>query len=170
MEILFTTKLPLDGFSSLSAHKLIMPSVPRFSRAELERLITQCDVLVSTFDYPIEKTLIEKAQRLKLITNFGVGFNNVDIETAAQHQIIVTNTPDPVIEPTAEQTMTLMLAVAHRTAELDRKMRQTNDIEIGVMNNLGISIHGKTLGIIGLGNWTSCGKTRISLRYAHYLS
>ena len=61
MEILFTTQLPLHGFSSLSAHKLIMPSTPRFSRAELERLITQCDVLVSTFDYPIDKALIEKA-------------------------------------------------------------------------------------------------------------
>lgn len=151
MEILFTTQLPLHGFSSLSAHKLIMPSTPRFSRAELERLITQCDVLVSTFDYPIDKALIDKAQRLKLIANFGVGFNNVDIETASQKGIVVTNTPDPVIEPTAEQTMALMLAIAHRTAELDRKMRQTSDIKIGVMNNLGISIYGKTLGIIGLG-------------------
>jgi lactate dehydrogenase-like 2-hydroxyacid dehydrogenase len=47
--------------------------------------------------------------------------------------------------------MTLMLAIAHRTAELDRKIRQTDEIKIGVMNNLGISIYGKTLGIIGLG-------------------
>ena len=151
MEILFTTQLPLNGFSSLSAHKLIMPSTPRFSRAELERLITQCDVLVSTFDYTIDKALIDKAQKLKLIANFGVGFNNVDIDTASERHIVVTNTPDPVIEPTAEQTLNLMLAIAHRTAELDRKMRQTSDIKIGVMNNLGISIYGKTLGIVGLG-------------------
>ncbi|MDO4191567.1 MAG: NAD(P)-dependent oxidoreductase, partial [Bacteroidales bacterium] len=53
--------------------------------------------------------------------------------------------------PTAEQTFTLMMAIAHRTAELDRKMRLTNEIRIGVMNNLGISLYGKTLGIIGMG-------------------
>lgn len=151
MEILFTTQLPLSGFSTLHAHHLIMPETAKFSRAELERLIVKCDVLVSTYDYPIDKIVIEKATQLKMIANFGVGFNNIDLESASAHHIIVTNTPDPVIEPTAEQAFTLMLAIAHRTAELDRKMRQTDEIKIGVMNNLGISIYGKTLGIIGMG-------------------
>lgn len=151
MEIVFTTQLPLNGFSTLHAHHLVMSETAKFARAELERLLVNADVLVSTFDYTIDKALIEKAPQLKMIANFGVGFNNIDVESASERQIIVTNTPDPVVEPTAEQTFTLMLAIAHRTAELDRKMRQTDDVKIGVMNNLGISVDGKTLGIIGMG-------------------
>ncbi len=151
MKLVFTTKLPREGFAGLKNHELIFPDESTFSHAELLQKMPDCDVLIPTFDYPIDEKIIATSDKLKLIANFGVGFNNIDLETAKKRGIIVTNTPAPVIDPTAEQTFTLMLAVAHRTAELDRKMRQTNDIKIGVMNNLGISIYGKTLGIIGMG-------------------
>ncbi len=153
MLILFTTKLPLQGLSRISQHNIIMPESQKFSIDELLTHIPNCDILVPTFDYPISKEIINAAPKLKYIANFGVGYNNIDLKAAAERNIIITNTPDPVIEPTAEHTFSLMLGISHRVAELDRKMRLNDgSITFGVMNNLGVAIYGKTLGIIGMGN------------------
>jgi lactate dehydrogenase-like 2-hydroxyacid dehydrogenase len=95
--------------------------------------------------------MIMSAPHLKLVTNFGVGFNNIDLEACRERGIRVTNTPQPVIEPTAELAFALMHAVARRTAEFDRKLRQGTAEPFGVMNNLSHSLYGKTLGIIGMG-------------------
>ena len=138
MKIAFTTPLPLEGFERLKAHELFVP----FSEAE---------VLISTFDYPVTAALIASMPSLRLVANFGVGYNNIDLEACKQRGIRVTNTPQPVIEPTAELAFSLMHAVARRTAELDRKVRLDAAEPFGVMNNLGRSLYGKTLGIIGLG-------------------
>ena len=151
--VLVTTRLPREGFTRLTDYNVIFPETPKFIPNELLALLPEADILISTFDYPITKEMIAAAPRLGLIANFGVGYNNVDINAATERNIIVTNTPLPVIEPTAEHAFTLMLAISHRTAELDRRMREKDsNIEFGVMNNLGIAIYGKTLGIIGMGN------------------
>jgi lactate dehydrogenase-like 2-hydroxyacid dehydrogenase len=85
------------------------------------------------------------------VANFGVGFNNINLDACRERGIRVTNTPQPVIEPTAELAFALMHAVARRTAEFDRKLRQGTAEPFGVMNNLSHSLYGKTLGIIGMG-------------------
>lgn len=152
MKILFTTHLPEGGFCHLQDHQVIMPDNPYFSGKELAEKIQDADILVSTFDYPIHKELLERGTELKLVANFGVGFNNIDIAYCCQHQILVTNTPLPVIEPTAEHCFSLIHTIAHRTAELDRKLREKDpSIAFGVMNNLGVSLYNKQLGIIGMG-------------------
>lgn len=154
MNILFTTRLPQEGFTSLSETdcKLIIPSAPYFTEEELCRLIQDADILVSTYDYQVHESLLRYARHLRLIANFGVGFNNIDIAYASSRHILVTNTPDPVIEPTAEHAFALMHTLAHRTAELDRKLRLPDSpVRFGVMNNLGVSLYGKQLGIIGMG-------------------
>lgn len=151
MNILFTTKLPLIGFENFGNDHIILPEKAIFSEKQLLQRLTDCDVLVPTFDYPIPKFFFDNAPRLKLIANAGVGFNNIDLEEANRRKIPVTNTPLPVIEPTAEHAMALMLAVARRIPELDRKIRFHEEITFGVMNNLGKGLNGKTLGIIGMG-------------------
>lgn len=152
MKILFTTHLPKDGFCHLQDHQVVMPDSPYFSEGELAEKIQDADILVSTFDYPIHKELLERGIQLKLVANFGVGFNNIDIAYCSKHQILVTNTPLPVIEPTAEHCFALIHAIAHRTAELDRKLREKDSpIAFGVMDNLGASLYNKQLGIIGMG-------------------
>ncbi|HCS88031.1 MAG TPA: dihydrofolate reductase [Bacteroidales bacterium] len=154
MNILFTTRLPQEGFTSLDEihYDLIMPSAPCFTEEELCRLLPDADILVATYDYPVKASMLQCAERLRLIANFGVGYNNIDVVWAASHHILVTNTPDPVIEPTAEHAFALMHTLAHRTAELDRKLRMHDSpVRFGVMNNLGVSLYGKQLGIIGMG-------------------
>ena len=138
MRIAFTTILPKEGFTRLSKHQLYAP-------------LTEADVLVSTFDQPVTRQMIASAPNLKLVTNFGVGFNNIDLEACRECGIRVTNTPQPVIEPTAELAFALMHDVARRTAEFDRKLRQGQAEPFGVMSNLSHSLYGKTLGIIGMG-------------------
>ena len=138
MKIAFTTSLPAEGFARLEQHTLYAP-------------LSEAEVLVSTFDKPVTREMIMSAPNLKLITNFGVGFNNIDLEACRERGIRVTNTPQPVIEPTAELAFALMHDVARRTAEFDRKLRQGKAEAFGVMNNLSHSLYGKTLGIIGMG-------------------
>ena len=138
MKIAFTTSLPAEGFAQLEQHTLYTP-------------LEEADVLVSTFDKPVTREMIMSAPHLQLVTNFGVGFNNIDLEACRERGIRVTNTPQPVIEPTAELAFALMHDVARRTAEFDRKLRQGHAEPFGVMNNLSHSLYGKTLGIIGMG-------------------
>ena len=138
MRIAFTTSLPAEGFTRLEQHMLYAP-------------LEEAEVLVSTFDKPVTREMIMSAPHLQLVTNFGVGFNNIDLEACRERGIRVTNTPQPVIEPTAELAFALMHDVARRTAEFDRKLRQGTAEAFGVMNNLSHSLYGKTLGIIGMG-------------------
>ena len=138
MKIAFTTILPDEGFTRLSGHELYAP-------------LTEAQVLVSTFDKPVTREMIDNAPNLQLVTNFGVGFNNIDLDACRERGICVTNTPQPVIEPTAELAFALMHDVARRTAEFDRKLRLGQAEPFGVMNNLSHSLYGKTLGIIGMG-------------------
>ena len=138
MRIAFTTALPHEGFARLSEHVLYAP-------------LAEAEVLISTFDQPVTREMIMSAPHLQLVANFGVGFNNIDLDACRERGIRVTNTPQPVIEPTAELAFALMHDVARRTAEFDRKLRAGKAEPFGVMNNLSHSLYGKTLGIIGMG-------------------
>lgn len=137
MQIAFTTELPLEGFTRLAGHRLYAP----FEEAE---------VLVSTFDVKVPREMIEAMPKLRLIANFGAGYNNINLDACKECSIRVTNTPQPVIEPTAELAFALMIDVARRVSEFDRMVRQ-GKAQFGVMRNLSHSLYGKTLGILGMG-------------------
>lgn len=137
MKIAFTTELPREGFRRLADHELYAPT-------------EEAEVLVSTFDYPVPRKMIEAMPHLQLIANFGAGFNNIDLDTCRERGIRVTNTPQPVIEPTAELAFALMIDIARRVSEFDRLVR-TGQAQFGVMRNLSHSLYGKTLGILGMG-------------------
>lgn len=138
MKIAFTTPPPSEGFSRLSEHVLGVP-------------YEEAEVLISTFDYQVSASMIEQMPRLRLIANFGVGFNNINLSACRARGIRVTNTPLPVIEPTAELAFALMMTIARRVAEFDRRLRMGTAEPFGVMNNLSHGLYGKTLGIIGMG-------------------
>lgn len=138
MRIAFTTDLPQEGFKRLAGHEL-------YAKTE------EAEVLVSTFDYKVSRAMIESMPQLRLIANFGAGYNNIDLDACRERGIRVTNTPQPVIEPTAELAFALMIDVARRVSEFDRAIRNGSGQPMAVMNNLSHSLYGKTLGIIGMG-------------------
>ena len=149
MSIAFTTELPAEGFKRLK--NAALPSYDgRIFLVEHDEGWQTAEVLVCTFDYRVPRQMIEAMPNLRLIANFGAGYNNIDLEACKTRNIRVTYTPQPVIEPTAELALALMMDIARRVSEFDRMMGKP-DIRFGVMNNLSHSLYGKTLGIIGMG-------------------
>lgn len=113
---------------------------------------SQFDALCPTAADPIDAELIEKVSgRVKIIANFGVGYNNIDIEAAREAGIVVTNTPGVVTEATADLVMTLLLMAARRAGEGDRLCRSGNWTGWQPTQMLGTDVAGKTLGLVGFG-------------------
>jgi lactate dehydrogenase-like 2-hydroxyacid dehydrogenase len=105
------------------------------------------------FNFPVNKELVDAAPNLKMVANYAAGYNNIDVAYCVEKGITVANTPHPVIAPTANIALGLMLDVARRISECDRKLRKEgSNMKVTVLDNLGIGITGKTLGIIGMGN------------------
>lgn len=125
-----------------------------FTKEELLSYLGSFDALASVFDIPIDEELIDAGgSRLKIISNYAVGYNNIDLEAAKSKGIAVTNTPKSVVVPTAELTFALLLDVSRRVSELDRLLRtQKNENRITRLDRMGVDLSGKTLGIIGFGN------------------
>ncbi len=150
--ILIQYAIPKEGLELLSqSYHLIYPEKDYFSEDELIELIPNCEALLSIFNQPVSKKVIEAGQKLEIISNYGVGYNNIDVAAATAKGIAVCNTPEAVCEPTAELCLSLMLSLSRRVAECNHRLRTEDDFKWGVMRNLGQTLRGKTLGIIGMG-------------------
>ncbi|MEO0617822.1 MAG: D-glycerate dehydrogenase [Pseudomonadota bacterium] len=124
------------------------------SQAELVDAVKRADVLVPTVTDRIDRSVLAQAgPNLKLISNFGTGVDNIDLDTAGNRNIIVTNTPGVLTEDTADMTMALILAVPRRLAEGTAVLKEDKDKWTGWSPTwmLGHRIFGKRLGIIGMG-------------------
>jgi glyoxylate reductase len=124
------------------------------TRAELTEAVRFAHVLVPTVTDRIDRALIAQAgPQLKLIANFGNGVDNIDLDTARERAIIVTNTPGVLTEDTADMTMALILAVPRRLAEGAALLKDPRTTWSGWSPTwmLGHRIFGKRLGIIGMG-------------------
>jgi glyoxylate reductase len=88
---------------------------------------------------------------LRIVANFGVGYDSVDVPEATRRGIVVSNTPDVLTEATAELTIALMLALLRRVVEGDRLVRRRDEWALAPTFMLGEDLAGKTLGIVGLG-------------------
>ena len=95
--------------------------------------------------------MLASNHNLRIVANFAVGYNNVDVEAARELGIIVTNTPGVLTEATADLTIALILAITRRIIEGDREVRTTGRCEWEPLKLLGASLQGKRLGIIGMG-------------------
>ena len=152
-KILVTFDMFREGFTELeSKYEVVFPDGRDFTYDEVSEMIPDYDVLCSMFDFPVDKALIDQATNLQLVANYAVGYNNIDVAYALSKGLTVANTPDPVTAPTANLALGLMLDTARRITECDRKLRTMGkNMKVGVLENLGVSITGQTLGIIGLG-------------------
>jgi glyoxylate reductase len=123
------------------------------TREELIRAVQSATVLVPTVTDRIDRAVLSQCgPKLKLIANFGTGVDNIDLETARNCGIIVTNTPGVLTEDTADMTMALILAVSRRLAEGTKFLKDGNEWHGWSPTwMLGHRIHGKKLGIIGMG-------------------
>lgn len=124
----------------------------RMSREDLAAAMRRADVLVPTITDQIDATLLAQAgERLKLIANYGAGVDNIDVSTARQRGILVSNTPGVLTEDTADMTMALMLAVIRRLPEGMAVMQAGNWGGWSPTALLGGRLGAKRLGILGMG-------------------
>ncbi len=122
------------------------------TQAQLVEAVKQADVLVPTVTDRIDgKVLSQAAPRLRLIASFGTGVDHIDLDSARQRGITVTNTPGVLTEDTADMTMALILAVARRVGEGERLVRAGKWTGWAPTAMLGARIWGKRLGIVGMG-------------------
>ena len=122
------------------------------SSADLAEAMKTADVLVPTVTDKLDAKLLAQAgENLRLIANYGAGVDHIDLASARQRGITVTNTPDVLTEDTADMTMALLLAVPRRLAEGERTLRTGDWSGWSPTWMLGHRIYGKRLGIIGMG-------------------
>jgi len=120
--------------------------------SELVEAVKVADVLVPTVTDRIDAKILSQAgEQLRLIANYGAGVDHIDLATARQRSITVTNTPDVLTEDTADMTMALLLAVPRRLTEGERGLRNGDWPGWSPTWMLGHRIYGKRLGIIGMG-------------------
>jgi len=141
-----------EGFTSIEGKfDIIYPENKMFTREEVIERIADIDVFVPNFSFQTDAGIIDAAKQLKLIANFGVGYNNIDTEYAAQKGIAVTNTPQSVLEPTAELCFALMMATARKIGYYNHKLHSGVRLDWGIYGDLGMPLYGQTLGIYGMG-------------------
>lgn len=123
-----------------------------FSAAELQQALQGADALLPTVtDRFTAQVLDVQPLRAKILANFGVGFNHIDITAAKTCGLVVTNTPDVLTDDTADDAVMLMLMVARRAGEGERFVRAGNWTGWRPTQLLGTKVSGKTLGLIGIG-------------------
>ena len=119
---------------------------------ELKGAMKTADALLSTVTDPITAEILGVAGKtVKIVGNFGVGYNNIDINAAKENNVVVTNTPGVLTDCTADIAMLLLLTSARRGSEGDRLVRQQQWTGWSPTQLLGTKVTGKTLGLIGFG-------------------
>lgn len=124
----------------------------QFDGGELRRALERADAVLCTLtDRLTREVLLEGPSRARLLANFGVGFNHIDVAAAREAGLAVTNTPGVLTEDTADLTILLMLAIARRASEGERELRAGEWTGWRPTHLLGRRFYGASLGIVGLG-------------------
>ncbi len=153
-KVFVTRKIPESGIKFLEekGHKVKVYSKDKvITRAELEKGVQWCDALLPLLTDPIDATLMDMNKNLKVIANYAVGFNNIDIKAATERKIPVANTPDVLTDAVADHACTLMMSIARRIVESDKFMRAGKYKGWEPFLLLGSDVKGRTLGIVGAG-------------------
>ena len=149
--ILITHGIPTAGLEALSGHEIIIPApLTAYSMDELMALIPKVDAVIAGGKLPGD--VIRAGKNIKIIANYGAGYDGVDVAAAAQCGVPVTNIPKTVTDATAELAIGLMLAVSRRIGEMNLRLRHEDSASLfGMGRYMGSTLRGRTLGIIGCG-------------------
>ncbi|RPI60864.1 MAG: D-glycerate dehydrogenase [Ignavibacteriales bacterium] len=154
MKIFVTREIPEAGIRLLknkgfevSVYKKDQP-IPK---NELKKAIKNCDGLISMLSDKIDKEIVDSMKNCKVIANYAVGFNNIDIDYAKSKGIIATNTPDVLTDSTADLTIALVLACARKISESEKLVRDKKFVGWKPKLFLGMELRKKYFGILGAG-------------------
>jgi len=152
-KVFVTRKIPEVGLNILKKEckVKINPHDRVLTKEELIEEVKRIDGLLCLLTDIIDEKIININPHLKIISNYAVGYNNIDIEAATKRGIMVTNTPGVLTETTADLAWALLMSIARRIVEADKFIREGKFTGWSPMLLLGSDIHHSTLGIIGFG-------------------
>jgi glyoxylate reductase len=152
-KIFVTRKIPEAGVEKLK--KVFDVEISRFDRNltkdEIIEMTAGAQGMVSMASDTIDRELIDRLSSVRIIANYAVGFDNIDVKYAGEKGIVVTNTPGVLTQATADIAMSLILCIARRIVEGDRLMRRGEFKGFYPTFFLGVELENKVLGIYGLG-------------------
>jgi len=155
MKVTVTRPLPAEGLIPLQAiHQVHICSFDPESSVTEEQLIEvtrESDAVITLLSDPVTDRVLTACKNLKIVAQYAVGYDNIDVEAARRRGIFVTHTPGVLTETTADFTFALLLAGARRVTEADRYVREGYFKRWETQLLLGTDLSGKTLGIVGMG-------------------
>lgn len=151
--VVLTADFPTVATEILAPHFDVVAHPTEHGRSEDDviTLLGDADAAIVLLQDPITRRVLEANPNLRCVSNFAVGYNNIDVEAARELGVTVTNTPGVLTEATADLTMALILAVTRRIVEGDQEIRTLGRCEWEPLKLLGASLQGKVLGILGMG-------------------
>lgn len=154
MKVFITREIPLAAEELLKKHGMKVSLFRKdrpISEEELIKSAKNVDAVISLLTDKFDKRIIDQLKSCKIIANYAVGFNNIDVDYAKEKGIVVTNTPDILTDATADIALSLMLACARRIPEGEMLMRKGEFVGWKPKMLLGVELRGKTVGIVGAG-------------------
>ncbi|WP_052650577.1 2-hydroxyacid dehydrogenase [Planococcus massiliensis] len=152
--IYITQKLPDEAVAELQqSYEVRMWHDDQTSapKEEIVKQVKEAHALWAMLSNQIDNEVFEAAPKLKIVANLAVGYNNIDLDAARKHGVMVTNTPEVLTEATADLTFALLLATARRIIEAEKSVRSGDWKSWSPMGMAGQQVGGATLGIIGMG-------------------
>lgn len=155
-KVAVTIKIPDAGLRLLEKKQNIKLTVNKrpqgLKREKILKFVKGADAVITDLDDNIDKRFFNAAgKNLRVVANYAVGFNNIDVEEATKRSVLVTNTPRVLTDSVADFTLGLMLAVGRRIVEADSYIRAGRFIHWGPELLLGKDLYKKILGIVGMG-------------------
>ena len=151
--ILITRKLPEKIEKNLrqNFNVILNKTDKKLSYKDLKKKIDNVDILIPCVSDTIDASIIKSGKKLKLIANFGNGVDNLDLVTAKEQNVLVTNTPDVLTEDTADLVLTMILMISRKVIDAQKELVQGSWTGWGPSKTMGERIKGKKIGIIGMG-------------------
>jgi glyoxylate reductase len=159
--ILVTEPIPENVISFLKKHGKVTVAQKSTYQTEqdLVRDIPPFDALLCMLSTPVTENVLEAGEKLQIVANFAVGYDNIDVEAAHKREVKVANTPDVLTEACGDYAMGLLLALSRKFKEAEQYLRDGNFNGWEPLGFLGMELRDRTLGIIGMG--------RIGQAFAH---
>ena len=154
MKVLVSLNFPPLGIEMLKKEGLKVTTWAKdlpMTKEQLIQATKEHDVLLSSSIYKLDADFLERNKHLKLISQFAVGYNNIDIKKAAELGIPITNTPNAMTDATADIAFGLMLAVSRKMFFMHKKIISGDWGHFRPQANLGMQLKGKTVGVFGMG-------------------
>jgi glyoxylate reductase len=151
--VVLTAAFPAVTRDLLAPHFDVVEHPTEHGRSEddMISILAEADGAVTLLSDPMTRRVLQSNPNLRIVSNFAVGYNNIDIDAARELGVVVTNTPGVLTEATADLTLALMLAVTRRIVEGDAALRASGECLWDPLYLLGTSLQNRVLGIVGMG-------------------